>query len=112
MSGNSAQLLPQRGQWSGGHLVCARFYRGHLIGNARLGCAHWIGAVGSDDKGGSQLRFVRVFDNDSHRLTILRKVPAACRTLSPHGPSWLTFFLPASSASCTSAELKSAREAL
>jgi len=36
VSGNSAQPLPQRGQWSGGHLVCARFERGHMIGDARL----------------------------------------------------------------------------
>jgi hypothetical protein len=50
VSGNSVQPLLQRGQWSGGHLVCARFERGHMIGDARLGCAYWMRAVGSDDK--------------------------------------------------------------
>jgi len=50
VSCNSAQPLPQRGQWSGGHLVCARFERGHMIGDARLECGYWMRAVGSDYK--------------------------------------------------------------
>ena len=49
MRGKSAQPHPQRGQRSGGHLVCARFERGHLIGGARRDCAYWVRAVESDD---------------------------------------------------------------
>ena len=38
-----------RGQWSGGHVVCERFEKDRVIGDARIGCAYWMRAVGSDD---------------------------------------------------------------
>jgi len=38
-----------RGQWSGGHVICERFERERVIGNARVGCAYWMRAIGSDD---------------------------------------------------------------
>jgi hypothetical protein len=37
-----------RGQWSGGHVVCERFERDRVIGDARIGCAYWMRAIGSD----------------------------------------------------------------
>ncbi len=40
-----------RGRWSGGHVVCERFERESVIGAARLGCAYWMRATGSDDEG-------------------------------------------------------------
>ncbi|MGB8329309.1 MAG: hypothetical protein WCE62_04215 [Polyangiales bacterium] len=39
-----------RGQWSGGHVVCERFERDRVIGDARIGCAYWERAVGADDE--------------------------------------------------------------
>lgn len=38
-----------QGRWSGGHVVCERFERESVVGDARMGCAYWMRAVGSDD---------------------------------------------------------------
>jgi hypothetical protein len=37
------------GQWSGGHVVCERFDKDRVIGNALIGCAYWMRAIGADD---------------------------------------------------------------
>jgi hypothetical protein len=39
-----------RGEWSGGHVVCERFERPRVVGDARIGCAYWMRAIGSDDQ--------------------------------------------------------------
>jgi len=38
-----------RGQRSSDHVVCERFEQARVIGDARLGCAYWMRATGSDD---------------------------------------------------------------
>jgi len=38
-----------QGQCQGGHVVCERFKRGSVIGDARIGCVYSMRAVGSDD---------------------------------------------------------------
>ena len=38
-----------RGEFWGDHVVCERMARPSVIGDARIGCAYWMRAVGSDD---------------------------------------------------------------
>ena len=38
-----------RGQCSGGHIVCERFEKDRVIGDAGIGCAYWMRAIGADD---------------------------------------------------------------
>lgn len=38
-----------RGLRSGAHVVCERFERESVIGDAKFGCAYWMRAVGADD---------------------------------------------------------------
>jgi hypothetical protein len=40
-------LLPWAVQ--GWHVVCERFERDRVIGDARIGCAYWMRATGADD---------------------------------------------------------------
>ena len=38
-----------QGQGSGGHVVCERFEKDRVTGDARIGCAYWTRAIGADD---------------------------------------------------------------
>lgn len=39
-----------RGEFFGGHVVCERFEKPRVIGDARIGCAYWMREPASDDK--------------------------------------------------------------
>lgn len=38
-----------RGQRFGNHVVCERFEKARVVGDARIGCAYWERAPGADD---------------------------------------------------------------
>lgn len=39
-----------RGQVKAVHVVCERFERDRVIGDARIGCAYWMREPGADDE--------------------------------------------------------------
>lgn len=38
-----------QGEFCGGHVVCERFERDRVIGDAMIGCAYWQRELGADD---------------------------------------------------------------